>query len=72
MANIPEDHARQSFARGLCISNESLIIGGSSPSTITVYDMENEVILKSVNLTMDVRNSVHGLEIWHYPELPSV
>ncbi len=66
MADIPRDHARQAFARGLCLTPDGLVIGGSSPSTITVYDIENEVAVKSVNLTMDVRNSIHGLEIFPY------
>jgi WD40 repeat protein len=66
MSDIPRDHARQAFGRGLCVTENGLVIGGSSPSTITVYDIENEKIVKSVNLTMDVRNSIHGLEIWPY------
>jgi hypothetical protein len=66
MANIPKDHARQAFGRGLCVTNEAVIIGGSSPSTITAYNLESEKIIKSVNLTMDVRNSIHGLEIWPF------
>lgn len=66
MSSIPKDHARQAFGRGLCVTNEGLVIGGSSPSTITAYDLESEKIIKSVNLTMDVRNSIHGLEIWPF------
>lgn len=65
MANIPKDHARQGFGRGLCVA-DNLVIGGSSPSTISVYDLEAQRIIKSLNLTMDVRNSIHGLEIWPY------
>lgn len=66
MSNVPKDHARQAFGRGLCIAGEGMIVGGSSPSTATLYDLENEKIVKSVNLTMDVRNSIHGLEIWPF------
>jgi hypothetical protein len=65
-ADIPEDHARPSFARGLCLTQDGLVIGGSSPSTISLYDLERERLLKSVNLTLDVRNAIHGLEIWPY------
>ena len=40
--------------------------GGSSPSTVTLYDLaQNERVL-SVNLTMDVRNAIHGLEVWPF------
>ena len=31
--------ARQGFARGLCVLSDALVAGGSSPSTITVYDL---------------------------------
>lgn len=58
--------ARQGFARGLCLMSESVVAGGSSPSTITVYDLKNNRQLLSVNLTMDVRNAIHGLEIWPF------
>jgi glutamine cyclotransferase len=66
MTNVPKDHARQAFGRGLCMTKEGLAIGGSSPSTITAYDLESGKIIKSLNLTMDVRNSIHGLEIWPF------
>jgi len=66
MNNIPLDHARQSFARGMCITDSGLLIGGSSPSTVSVYDLDHEKTIKSINLTMDIRNSIHGLEIWPY------
>lgn len=62
--SLPKDHARQGFARGLCIADNDLIIGGSSPATISVYRLGTPRAVKTVNLTMDVRNSIHGLEIW--------
>jgi len=58
--------ARQGFARGLCILSDSVVAGGSSPSTITVFDLAANKTLLSVNLTMDVRNAIHGLELWPY------
>lgn len=63
---IPKDHARQAFARGLCVHNENLIIVGASPATIYVYDMEEPNPKRSVNITLDVRNSIHGLEVWPF------
>jgi len=48
--------------------NDDLIIGGSSPATITAYRFGSGLTLKSVNVTMDVRNAVHGLEIWPFPK----
>jgi hypothetical protein len=58
--------ARQGFARGLCLLSDSVVAGGSSPSTITIYDLKNIQILMSVNLTRDIRNAIHGLEVWPY------
>jgi len=58
--------ARQGFARGLAVLSDSLIAGGSSPSTISVYDLPKNERAFAVNLTMDVRNAIHGLEVWPY------
>lgn len=58
--------ARQGFARGLCVIDEHVIAVGSSPSTITLYDMSVGKRLQAVNLTMDVRNAIHGLEVWPF------
>ena len=57
---------RASFARGLCVLSDRVVAGGSSPSTISIYDLANNETLLSVNLTMDVRNTIHGLERWPY------
>lgn len=58
--------ARQGFARGLCILSDTVVAGGSSPSTVTLYDLPNNRQLASVNLTMDIRNAIHGLAAWPY------
>ncbi len=58
--------ARQGFARGLCVLTESMVAGGSSPSTVTVYDLKDNEMLLSVNLTRDIRNAIHGLAVWPY------
>jgi hypothetical protein len=58
--------ARQGFARGLCVLSDAIVAGGSSPSTITIYNLAGNEQLLSVNLTMDVRNAIHGLEVWPY------
>jgi hypothetical protein len=58
--------ARQGFARGLCVLSPTVVAGGSSPSTVTVYDLRANEQLVSVSLTMDVRNAIHGLEVWPY------
>jgi hypothetical protein len=56
--------ARQGFGRGLCVISDRLIAAGSSPSTITVYDVQTLQVVGSVNLSMDIRNAIHGLEVW--------
>ena len=61
-----EKVARQAFGRGLCHYKDGLIIAGSSPSTISVHDIKTRALVKSVNLTLDVRNAIHGLEIWPF------
>ena len=58
--------ARQGFARGLCVLAPSVVAGGSSPSTVTLYDLAANERVMSINLSMDVRNAIHGLEIWPY------
>ncbi len=61
-----EGVARQGFARGLCVLSGTVVAGGSSPSTVSVYDLKANMRLLSVNLTMDVRNAIHGLAVWPY------
>lgn len=58
--------ARQGFARGLCVLSDTVVAGGSSPSTVTLYDLPANRSVLSVNLTMDIRNAIHGLEVWPY------
>ncbi|HYD72950.1 MAG TPA: hypothetical protein VEF55_07410 [Candidatus Binatia bacterium] len=58
--------ARQAFGRGLCLLSDSIVAGGSSPSTISLYDLDRRERVKSINLTMDVRNAVHGLAVWPF------
>lgn len=58
--------ARQGFGRGLCPVGERFVAAGSSPSTISLYDFEANQKVGSVNLTMDIRNAIHGLEVWPF------
>ena len=58
--------ARQSFARGLCTIYDKLIASGSSPSTITLHNVDTMKTTLSVNLSMDIRNAIHGLEVWPF------
>lgn len=58
--------ARSGFGRGLCALDDSLLAAGSSPSTISLHDLDSLKTLRSVILSYDVRNAIHGLEVWPY------
>ena len=58
--------ARQGFARGLVQTDDGYFIVGSSPATVNVFERGNPQPVKSVNLSMDLRNAIHGLELWPY------
>jgi len=57
---------RQGFGRGLCLINDRIVAAGSSPSTISLHDLQESKTLLSVNLSMDIRNAIHGLEVWPF------
>jgi hypothetical protein len=65
-SSLPADHARQAFGRGLCMWMQRLLIAGSSPATISVFDFDTRERLVCINLTMDLRNAIHGLELWPF------
>jgi len=60
--------ARQAFGRGLCPVDDRFVAAGSSPSTITLFDLNTNQKVGSVNLSMDIRNAIHGLEVWPYDD----
>ena len=60
--------ARQAFARGLCLLDDSVIAAGSSPATITLHDLDAMQTKLSINLSTDVRNVIHGVEVWPFDE----
>jgi hypothetical protein len=64
----PEDSrlARPGFARGLCVIDDETIACGSSPSTITLRDLRPGGKARSATLSHDVRNAIHGLEMWPF------
>lgn len=58
--------ARAGFGRGLCVLPNGWVAGGCSPSTIAIYDLQARRTVTQVNLSMDVRNAIHGLAVWPY------
>jgi len=63
---LDQQLARPGFARGLCLISDTIVAGGASPSTITLYDLAGNKTLASVRLSTDVRNAIHGLEVWPF------
>ena len=57
--------ARAGFGRGLCVVDEQCIAAGSSPSTITLHRLDGGEA-RMATLTYDVRNAIHGLEVWPF------
>jgi len=60
--------ARQAFGRGLCAISGNLIAAGSSPSTIAIHNLETGDTDMTVTLSYDVRNAIHGLEVWPFED----
>lgn len=58
--------ARQGFGRGLCSLSDNEIAAGSSPSSVSIYNMQDQKPTKVVNLSLDMRNAIHGLKVWPY------
>lgn len=58
--------ARQAFGRGLCRVSDTVIAAGSSPSTIALHDLELGETTTTITLSADIRNAIHGLEVWPF------
>jgi hypothetical protein len=57
--------ARAGFGRGLCVVDEQCVAAGSSPSTIALHRLDGGET-RTATLTYDVRNAIHGLEVWPF------
>lgn len=58
--------ARQAFGRGLCVVDADRVAAGSSPSTIALHDLAAGCTRRIATLSFDVRNAIHGLEVWPF------
>ena len=56
--------ARQGYGRGLCVIGEDAIAVGSSPATITVYDLSVPEATAACNLSLDARTAIHSIAVW--------
>ena len=61
---IRDGIAEPGFARGLCVLSDRLVAGGSSPATIAIYDLAKIRTLGTINLSRDVRESIHSIAHW--------
>lgn len=66
LLHVNDEGLEPGYARGLCVLSNSVVAGGSSPSTVSLYDLAANCRLLSVNLTMDLRNAIYGLALWPY------
>lgn len=63
---IDDAVVRNGFARGLCVISDRIVAGGSSPATVTLYDLATGQMLGSVDITRDARESLHSIACWPY------
>jgi len=64
--NLPHDHARAGYTRGM-VTYGDFIITGTSPATINVFDFNKEGSpIKSIQLTNDIRNSICGMALYEW------
>jgi len=54
------------YARGLCALDEHRFAAGSSPATISLYDLEAGSRVASVRFFDDHRYAIHALEVWPF------
>lgn len=59
-----DELAKAGYARGLCVIDDRLVAGGSSPAAVSLYDLAANETLLSVRLLTDARTAIHSLAIW--------
>jgi hypothetical protein len=60
------DVAEPGATRGLCVLSNTVVAGGSSPATVSLYDLRANSRLLQVSLSMDPRSEIHSLARWPY------
>lgn len=63
---VEEGLARVSFTRGLCVLSERIVAGGSSPATVTLYDLADNCTLGSIIMSRDAREAIHTIADWPF------
>ena len=62
--------AVQGFARGLCVIDARCFVSGSSPTTVSVHDLDAMKTTLRINLSTDARHAIHTLALWPFPNDP--
>ena len=62
--HLPLDHAVQGYTRGMVLYDQ-YVITGSSPATINAFDFSGQIV-KSVQLSNDIRNSICGMVLYEW------
>lgn len=63
---IEDGIVRAGFGRGLCVLSDQIVAGGSSPATITIYNLAANELLGSVTLSRDARATIHSIAQWPF------
>lgn len=63
-----EDKNPSTLLRGLCADDQRLIASGSSPSTITLHDVEAMQTTLTLNLCDDPRSAIYSLAVWPFSD----
>jgi hypothetical protein len=58
--------AGRPIARGLCVLDEYRFVAGSSPATVSLYDLEAGSRVASVSFSEDDRYAIHALAFWPF------
>ncbi len=66
MSNNNSGNESPRFARGLCVLSDSVVAGGSSPSTIAMYDLAKNEMPGSVQISDDDNNAIHSIAQWPF------
>lgn len=62
----PKRVAQQGFARGLAILDDNQFVVGSSPATLNVFKFGQSQPIKTIMISQDLRNAIHGLVLWPF------
>jgi len=55
---------KRGYARGLCVLSDSVVAGGSTPASVSLYDLKRNIKLMTVNFARDVRVAVNCIRVW--------